>query len=208
MALLIDLDWKHAPVLAGVFVLINRRAKALVDAPNAVRQNITEANQHRQLQAARLQVLHELVEIDVALVVGPNLDFNVSRFVDIEVGVPPTSNLVQLGAIAGRPGSGFGIHGTEVVTCASRWPRANQRAGAGHGGLLPRRGYESKANFSDGNQRGASPLAYQARLHSETSFSESSERPSQLGAPLRRRHQCDRRLPSKLRATRPMRVQP
>jgi hypothetical protein len=51
VALLIHLDREHAAVAALVLVLLHRAAESLVDAPDAVRQDVREAHQERQLDA-------------------------------------------------------------------------------------------------------------------------------------------------------------
>ena len=66
LALLIDLDRVDADVTAGVFVLGDRALKRFVDVLQPMLQDVAEADQRRQADAAQLQVIDQLLEVDRA----------------------------------------------------------------------------------------------------------------------------------------------
>jgi hypothetical protein len=104
VALLVDLDGEHAAVDPVVFVLVDGLLEALVDETNAVLEDAREADEQRQVQPARTQLHRQLVEVDVGLFARVRRDRHVPSFVDVEVGLPPAADLVQLGALLDAPG--------------------------------------------------------------------------------------------------------
>ena len=64
LALLVHLDRVHARVLAGVLVLLDRALEGVVDVAQAMLQDVGEAHQDGQRDAAHLQAIHQLLEVD------------------------------------------------------------------------------------------------------------------------------------------------
>ena len=65
-ALLVDLDGEYRGVAVAVVVLRDGVAERLREVAKAVRQDVGEANDHRRVQVACLQSLHDLVQVDLA----------------------------------------------------------------------------------------------------------------------------------------------
>ena len=66
LALLVDLDRVDAAVAALVVVLLDGLAKGVVELADAVAEDVGEAEQDRQLDAAGLQLVDEFLQIDGA----------------------------------------------------------------------------------------------------------------------------------------------
>ena len=66
VALLVHLDRVDADVAPLVAVLVDRRLEGVVDVAEPVPQDVGEAEQHRQPDAAELQVIGELLQVDRA----------------------------------------------------------------------------------------------------------------------------------------------
>ena len=64
LALLVDLDRVDAHVAAFVLVLRDGRLEGVMDVPEPVPEDVAEADEHRQLDAAQHQVVGELLEVD------------------------------------------------------------------------------------------------------------------------------------------------
>src|SRR5262249_53783745 len=94
VALLVDLDGVDAAVAALVAELLHRRLEGVVDLADAVAEDVGEAEQDRQLDAAGLEVVEELLEVDG--VVGPlvGVDDDVAVLVDREVALAPVADTV------------------------------------------------------------------------------------------------------------------
>ena len=101
--LLVDLDGVDAAVAALVAVLLHGGLEGVVDFADAVAENVGEAEEDRQLDAARLQVVDELLEVDGVL--GPlvGMDDDVAVVVDGEVALAPVADAVQLDGILYAP---------------------------------------------------------------------------------------------------------
>src|SRR5690606_31368494 len=76
VALLVHLDGEHAAVAPRVAVLVDRALEALVQQPDAVLEDVREADEQRQIEPTNLQLLGELVEVDAPILsrIGPNID--------------------------------------------------------------------------------------------------------------------------------------
>ena len=150
-ALLVHLDREHRAVAVLVVVFGDRLRERLVQARQAVTQDVGEAHHDRRRQIARLQSLDDFEQIDLALgrAVGPHDD--VPGRIDAEVALAPGGHLVQIERILGVPlgvrreffcGVGpqagaasaesdaarkiatrIAISRVERSTCVDRWPR-------------------------------------------------------------------------------------
>ena len=65
-AVLVDLDRVHAAVLAGVAVLADRAVERAAQQLDARPQDVAEAEQDRQLDAARDELVDQLLHVDRA----------------------------------------------------------------------------------------------------------------------------------------------
>ena len=72
--------------------------------PQPVREDVGEANDHRRVQIARLQSLHDLVEIDLALRVHARTDDDVAVGIDGEVALAPGLDLIEIERFLDLPG--------------------------------------------------------------------------------------------------------
>ena len=64
LALLVDLDRVNAAIAALILVLVDGSFKSAVDVCKAVLQNIGEADQDGQVDAAQYQRVYQLLKID------------------------------------------------------------------------------------------------------------------------------------------------
>jgi hypothetical protein len=103
LPLLIHLDGVHAHVLAVVFVLRDRVLERLVNILEAVLQDVAEAEERGQADAAKLQIVHELLQIDRPVRVLGRVNPDVAAVGDREVSLSPPGNFVELGRVAGGP---------------------------------------------------------------------------------------------------------
>jgi hypothetical protein len=104
VALLVHLDRVDAAVGALVVVLGDRlleRAEQLLDAPP---QDVGEADQHRQVDAAVAQVVDERLEVDRQRARTRGSDLDVAGVVDGEEVATPTVDVVELDGVLDRPG--------------------------------------------------------------------------------------------------------
>ncbi len=102
--LLVDLHREDAPVAARVVVLGDRLGEALVEPANAVAQDVREANEEREGQAAGLEIVNQGEEVDAATLarwIGSDLD--VAFPVHAEVRFAPAPDLIELGAFLDGP---------------------------------------------------------------------------------------------------------
>ena len=106
LALLVDLDRVHARVLARVRVLLDRSLEGAGDVAQAMLQDVGKAHQDRQRDAAHLQAIHQLLEVDRPLALLGRVHEHVPVLANREVAVAPAVDVVQLGRIDGRPGVG------------------------------------------------------------------------------------------------------
>src|SRR6187399_1019108 len=65
--------------------------------------DVREADQERQLEPARFQILGQLEQVDGLALFRARRDFDVAARVDVEVGRAPALDLVALRAALGRP---------------------------------------------------------------------------------------------------------
>ena len=101
--LLVHLDRIDAAITALVVVLANGRAEGVVDLADAMAEDVREAQQDRQLDAALLELIDELLQIDrlAGILVGMNRD--VPLGVDPEIILAPVPNAVRFQGIIDLP---------------------------------------------------------------------------------------------------------
>ena len=99
LPLLVDLDRVDAAVAALVLVLGDRRLEGVVDLADPVAEDVGEADQDRQLDAAELQVVDQLLQVDGAGRILRRVDEHVARRGDGEVALAPAVDLVELGGV-------------------------------------------------------------------------------------------------------------
>ena len=112
LPLLVHLDGIDADVFAGVFVLGDGRLKRVVNVLQPVLQDVAEPNQRRKADAAKLEVIDQLLQIDRPVGFLRRMDFDVSVVANGEVSLPPAGNLVHLGGIDRGPGFPDVVGGT------------------------------------------------------------------------------------------------
>src|ERR1019366_8759128 len=103
MALLIHLDRIDADVLALVAVLVDGILKRLGNFADAMTQNIGEAQQDRQLDAALLQLIDELFQVDGLLGAFVGMDRDMAFFVYAEIAFAPVLDLVDIHRVLDFP---------------------------------------------------------------------------------------------------------
>ena len=64
LTLLVHLDGKHTAIFALVAVFVDGGLKRLVQFPNAMLQNFSEAHQNGKVDAAQHQSIHQLFQVD------------------------------------------------------------------------------------------------------------------------------------------------
>ncbi len=103
LALLVDLDRIHAAVAAVVLVLGDRRLEGVVDVGQPVLEDVAEANEERDRDAACLQVVDELLEVDGARRIFRGVNLDVPAGVDREVAFAPTRHFIELVGVGDAP---------------------------------------------------------------------------------------------------------
>ena len=104
LPLLVDLDGIDAEVLALVRVLRDRRLEGAVNVGEPLPQDVAEPDENRQADAAELQVIDELLQVDRALGVVRRVDADVAVRTDGEVALAPAVDLVELARVRDGPG--------------------------------------------------------------------------------------------------------
>jgi hypothetical protein len=104
-AVLVDLDRIHAAVLALVAVLADRAVEGAAEQLDASAQDVAEAQQDRQLDAARDQLGDQLLHVDHAGAgrVATRLHDEVARVVHAEVAASPARDVVRVVGVGGSP---------------------------------------------------------------------------------------------------------
>jgi hypothetical protein len=95
-ALLVDLDREDGGVAVLVVVLGDGRGEGIVQGPQTVAQDVGKAKHHRRGQVARLELAHDLVEVDLALAAPVGPAHGVAGGVDAEVARSPGPDRVEL----------------------------------------------------------------------------------------------------------------
>ena len=103
MPLLVHLDRVDAAILALVVVLADGGLEGFVDLADAMAEDVGEAKQDRQLDAALLQLIDQLLQVDGLLGAFVGVDGDVAPFVDAEIALAPVPNLVGLDGVLDFP---------------------------------------------------------------------------------------------------------
>ena len=103
-ALLVDLDRKHRGIAVLVVVLGDRGGERVVQRTQAVAQDVREPEHHRCRQVARAELLHDFVEIDLAVGVAAGPADDVTGGIDAEVAAAPGTCCVELVGVFDAPG--------------------------------------------------------------------------------------------------------
>ena len=103
VAVLVDLDRVDALVVALVAVLGDGAAERLVQLDDAALEDVGEADQQRQPDAAAGDLVDQLLEVDVSRVGARGVRHDVARLVDGEVALAPGLDPVGLGGVRDGP---------------------------------------------------------------------------------------------------------
>ena len=93
--------------MAVVLVLGDGVLERVVNLAQAMLEDAGEADQDRQVDAAELQAVDQLLEIDAAVRVLGGMDQHVPVSADRKISFAPTGDLIQFGGIGGRPALGL-----------------------------------------------------------------------------------------------------
>ena len=115
LPLLVDLHRIDAAVIAAVAVLLHGRREHPVDLPQAVLEDLGESQEDRQVDAANLQPIDELLEVDALGGVLVGVHQQVAGGAHRKIPVAPTGHLVEVGRI-GR----FPVFDIEICCCHRR----------------------------------------------------------------------------------------
>jgi len=102
-AVLVDLDRIDAAVLTFVVVLLDRAVERRAEQLDARLQDVGEAQQDRQLDAARDELVDELFHVDRALSLATRRHDQIALIVDVEVAAAPPRDVVGVVRVGGRP---------------------------------------------------------------------------------------------------------
>ena len=114
LPLLVDLDRVDADVAALVLVLGDGRLEGVVDVLQPVLEDVAEADERRQVDAAALQVVDQLLEVDGPVRVLRGMHLDVAVLADREVALAPALDFVQLGGVGGRPALAHVVRGARA----------------------------------------------------------------------------------------------
>jgi len=89
--------------LTLVLVLHDRLLEGVVDFADAVTEDVGETEQDRQLDAAGLQLVHDLLEVDRLVGAFAGVDGDVAGLVDSEVPLAPQADAVRLQGVLNLP---------------------------------------------------------------------------------------------------------
>ena len=103
VAVLVDLDGVDALVLALVPVLGDGAPEGLVELDDAALEDVGEADEQRQPDAAAGDLVDELLEVDLAVLGAGGVRLDVPCLVDREVVVAPVLDAVNLGRVGHVP---------------------------------------------------------------------------------------------------------
>jgi hypothetical protein len=78
-------------------------AEALAELADARREDVREADQHREVETAMLEVVHQLLEIDRGTAVAARSNLDVAEAVDRDEARAPSVNVVEIYRILDRP---------------------------------------------------------------------------------------------------------
>src|ERR1043166_986011 len=105
LAKLIHLDREHPAITALVIELGDRVAEGQVDRLDAIAQNILKADQHRELQVARLRLLDHVAQIHCSSAVAQRFGLHAPGVVDVEVFRAPELDAIEVARVLNGPGA-------------------------------------------------------------------------------------------------------
>ena len=76
-----------------------------MDVTEAMLQDVGESDEHRKADAAELEAIDELLQVDGAGRVLGWMDLHVAIVIDREVSVAPARHLVELAGVVDAPGA-------------------------------------------------------------------------------------------------------
>jgi hypothetical protein len=103
LPLLVHLDGIDAEVLALVLMLFDRDLKGAVDVGQPLAKDVPEADQDRQADSAKLQLIHQFLQVDRLFGVLRDVHLHVPVGAHREVALTPALDLVQIGGIRHGP---------------------------------------------------------------------------------------------------------
>src|SRR5262249_48068328 len=103
LALLVDLDGVDAAVGAAVLVLAYGRLEGVADLGDAMAKDVGEAEQDRQLDAAGLELIDQLLQVDRLFGSLAGMNGDVPGLVDGEVALAPVTDSVGFEGILDLP---------------------------------------------------------------------------------------------------------
>jgi hypothetical protein len=106
LALLIDLDRVDAAVAALVLVLGDGALKRGVDIAETMLEDVGEADEHGETDAAKLQPIDELLEVDCLRDVTCRVHLDVARGIDREVAIRPAGHFIGFARVVHAPRMG------------------------------------------------------------------------------------------------------
>ena len=101
--LLVDLDRIDAAVFALVVEFADGRLEGVVNLADAMAEDVGEAEQDRQLNAACLQLIDQVLQVDGLFGALVRVDGDMAIVVDAEVSFAPVANAVRLDGILSFP---------------------------------------------------------------------------------------------------------
>src|SRR5205823_10431911 len=96
LPLFVHFDRVDAAVRAFVVVLLNGQTKCFVDFANTMAEDVGEAKEDRQLNAAGLKLVDKLLQVDSLIRILSGMNRDVAGGVDAEVAFAPVLNPVIL----------------------------------------------------------------------------------------------------------------
>src|SRR4029079_2071712 len=109
VALLVDLDRVDAAIAALVVVLGDGLLERSAELLDARAEDVGEAEEYGEVQAALTEILDELLEVDGVGSRSGGCDLDVAGVVDGEEVPAPTTDVVQLEGVLDRPGPELGL---------------------------------------------------------------------------------------------------
>ncbi len=97
--LLIHLDGIHRPVFGMVIVFADGAVEAVVQLIDAALQDIGEAHQYGQIDAARLQLVHQDFQIDLFIRVAGRAHDDMAALIDAEIPGAPLVDVIQINGV-------------------------------------------------------------------------------------------------------------
>ena len=123
VALLVHLDRVDRPVTAPILVLLDRRGEALAERADAGGEDVGEADQHRHVEPAPLEVVDQVLQVDGRAARSPRADLDAAGRVDRDEARAPAVDLVQIDRILNLPSGHRRPYTSARAAGATRSPR-------------------------------------------------------------------------------------